>query len=173
MTLEKLSKLDGVLFPGGDGDDYDIGQFVFEELKKYNDAGHFYPAWGTCAGYENMIAYSTSAGLDSWGSYDLHKVSLPLIFDKDPKDTRMYEGLGERAQEFATNNFTYNSHSFGIAPETFETDTDLKAFWDVTAHSLMPNGTAFVASIESKQYLFFSTQFHLDQRSQDNSGSME
>lgn len=67
VTLEKLSKLDGVLFPGGDGDDYDIGQFVFEQLKKYNDAGHFYPAWGTCLGYENMIAYTTPSGLDSWG----------------------------------------------------------------------------------------------------------
>ena len=83
-TLEKLSKLDGVLFPGGDGDNYDIGQFVFNELKKYNDAGHFYPAWGTCLGYENMIAYTTPAGTDSWGSFDLHHVSLPLIFDKDP-----------------------------------------------------------------------------------------
>jgi gamma-glutamyl hydrolase len=72
----------------------------------------------------------------------------------------MYEGLGEKAQEFSTNNFTYNSHRFGIAPETFKTDSALKNFWDVTAHSLMPNGTAFVASIESKQYPFFGTQFH-------------
>jgi gamma-glutamyl hydrolase len=30
VTLDKLSKLDGVLFPGGDGDDYDIGKLVFD-----------------------------------------------------------------------------------------------------------------------------------------------
>ena len=69
----------------------------------------------------------------------------------------MYEGLGEKAEEFASNNFTYNSHRFGIAPETFETDLGLSDFWDVTATSLMPNGTAFVASIEAKHYPFFGT----------------
>lgn len=74
VTLDKISQLDGVLFPGGDGDDYDIGKLVFNEIIKYNDKGHFYPAWGTCLGYENMIAYTADAGLDSWGSYDLHMV---------------------------------------------------------------------------------------------------
>lgn len=149
--------MDGILFPGGNGDNYEIGQFIFEELKKYNDAGHFYPAWGTCLGYENFVAYTTPSGLDSWGQFDYHKVSLPLIFDKDPQDTRMFEGLGDKAEEFATNNFTYNSHRFGLAPDTFVTDKDLNAFWDVTSHSLMPNGTAFVASIEAKKYPFFGT----------------
>jgi len=162
----KISKLDGILFPGGDGDNYDLGEYVFQQLKQYNNKGHFYPAWGTCLGYENMIAYTTPQGLDSWGRFDLHKVSLPLIFDKDPQDTRMYEGLGDLAQEFATNNFTYNSHRFGIAPSTFETDEDLHKFWDVTAHSLMPNGTAFVASIESKDYPFFGTQYHPEKPSE-------
>jgi gamma-glutamyl hydrolase len=28
--LEKLKHIDGVLFPGGDGDDYDLGKFVFD-----------------------------------------------------------------------------------------------------------------------------------------------
>ena len=27
---DKLSKLDGILFPGGDGDNYDLGYYVFE-----------------------------------------------------------------------------------------------------------------------------------------------
>jgi gamma-glutamyl hydrolase len=26
----KLSQLDGILFPGGDGDNYDLGLYVFE-----------------------------------------------------------------------------------------------------------------------------------------------
>jgi len=160
VTLDKLSKLDGVLLPGGDGDDYDIGQFVFEQVKKYNDQGHFYPVWGTCLGYENMVAYTADAGLDSWGIFDYHKVSLPLIFTKDPSETRMYEGLGKKAEEFASGNYTYNSHRYGISPSTFESDQGLADFWDVTAISLMPNGTEFVASMEAKHYPFFGTQFH-------------
>ena len=55
---------------------------------------------------------------------------------------------------------TYNSHRYGIAPETFESDNGLAKFWDVTSESFMPNGTAFVASIEAKNYPVFGTQFH-------------
>jgi len=36
----------------------------------------------------------------------------------------------------------------------------MKNFWDVTSHSFMPNGTAFVSSIEAKDYPIFATQFH-------------
>ena len=30
VTLNKIAHLDGVLFPGGDGDDYDLGKLVFD-----------------------------------------------------------------------------------------------------------------------------------------------
>ena len=63
---------------------------MFDQIIKYNDAGHFYPAWGTCLGYENMVAYTADLGLASWGSYDYHKVSLPLKFLKNPLETKMF-----------------------------------------------------------------------------------
>ena len=72
----------------------------------------------------------------------------------------MFEGLGEYAFEFEKMNLTYNSHSFAISPDSFEQDVDMKNFWDVTSHSFMPNGTAFVSSIEAKDYPIFATQFH-------------
>jgi gamma-glutamyl hydrolase len=155
--MKKLNKINGVLFPGGDGDNYDLGNFVFQQIKKFNDDGQFFPAWGTCLGYENMVAYTADAGLDSWGSFDLHEVSLPLYYTKKPYHTRMYEGLGLAAYELHEKNMTYNSHNWGIAPKTFETDNGLNEFWDVTAISFMPNGTAFTASIEAKHYPIFGT----------------
>jgi len=48
VTLDKLSKLNGVLFPGGDGDYYDFGNFIYQAIKEYNDNGTYYPMWGTC-----------------------------------------------------------------------------------------------------------------------------
>ena len=33
VTLDKLSKLNGVLFPGGDGDYFEYGRFIFETIK--------------------------------------------------------------------------------------------------------------------------------------------
>jgi len=113
-----------------------------------------------------MVAYTADAGLDSWGSYVLHKVSLPLTFTKSPFETRMFEGLGPAALDLHLKNMTYNSHNFGISPKTFETDAGLKKFWDVTSVSFMPNGTAFTASIEAKNYPIFGTQFHPEKPSE-------
>ena len=84
VTLDKLAHVDGVLFPGGDGDDFDLGKLVFDEIVKYNNEGHFYPAWGTCLGYENMVAYTADAGLKSWGSYVMHNTSIPVKFLMKP-----------------------------------------------------------------------------------------
>jgi len=62
VTLEKLSKLNGVLFPGGDGDYTEFGRFVFNKIKEYNDNGTYYPAWGTCLGFEDFAIYAADEG---------------------------------------------------------------------------------------------------------------
>lgn len=62
VTLEKLSKVNGVLMPGGDADYLAKGQFVFEQAKLINDGGKIFPIWGTCLGFENLIVYTASRG---------------------------------------------------------------------------------------------------------------
>ena len=91
---------------------------------------------------------------------------LPLEFVVDPKNTRMYSDLGPQAYEFTTHNFTYNSHTYGFHPETFESDPGLKEFWTVTSHSIAPDGTPFVASIEAKNYPIYGTQYHPEKPSE-------
>lgn len=154
---EQLSHIDGVLFPGGDGQYQEMGGLIFDEIKRINDEGQFFPAWGTCLGFESMLSYTSKAGTNVLSQYGIHLVSIPLIFDKDPMNTRMYEGLGDAANEFAIGNYTYNSHDLGMSPDVFKNDEDLVNFWDVTSHNLMPNGTAFIESIEAKDYPFFAT----------------
>ena len=164
--MDKLSKVNAVLFPGGDGDNYDLGKTVFDEIVRRNDAGQFFPAWGTCLGYENMVAYTADAGLGAWGKFVFLRGNLPVKFLKHPMETRMWRPFGPAAFEFEMQNLTWNSHNWGIAPDTFKTDKGLADFWDVTAESFMPNGTAFVASIEAKKYPIFGTQFHPELPSQ-------
>ncbi len=36
-TIEKLSKLNAVLMPGGDGDYLAYGNFIYDKIKEYND----------------------------------------------------------------------------------------------------------------------------------------
>jgi gamma-glutamyl hydrolase len=156
-----LGKLDGILYPGGGGDYYDTGEFIFNYIRDQNDAGHYYPAMGICLGFEFISAYTSKKGMDIRSRFGLKSVSAALKFVKDPKDSWVFSGLGEeRALEFEKNNFTYNHHQWSITPETFNTDEDLSNFWDVTSTSLSPNGTEFVASMESKKYPIFASQFH-------------
>ena len=93
VTLEKLSKLNGVLFPGGDGDYLEFGRFIFETIKEYNDNGTFYPAWGTCLGYESFAIYAADEGKDVIGQYSLDHGNPNLKFVKDPRETKMYGWL--------------------------------------------------------------------------------
>jgi len=113
-----------------------------------------------------LVGYTADAGNKTWGIFDYHNVSLPLKFTKYPSETKMFEGMGKNAFEFEKGNYTYNSHRFSVAPETFSTDWGLRTFWDVTSVSHMPNGTEFVASIEAKNYPIFGTQFHPEKVSQ-------
>ena len=50
VTRAKLSKLSGVLFPGGEGDYHDYGKLIFDTVIEINDKGTYMPIWGTCAG---------------------------------------------------------------------------------------------------------------------------
>ena len=37
ITMDKISKLDGVLFPGGGGDYVDYGSKIIQKIMEYND----------------------------------------------------------------------------------------------------------------------------------------
>ena len=55
----KVSKLNGILYPGGSGNYYEFGKQIFEQVKKINhDQGQFYPLWSTCLGFERFVQYT-------------------------------------------------------------------------------------------------------------------
>ena len=150
--------LNGVLFPGGGGDYFDKGKLVFDKIIEYNDAGLFYPMWGTCLGYEHFVAYTATNWKNALDEFIAKNVSLPLEFLVPPQKTRMFEDLGDKAYMFEQKNMTYNFHQWAVAPDMYKNDTGLNTFWDVTSQSRIPNnGTAFVATIEAKNYPIYAT----------------
>lgn len=56
---EMLSKLNGVVMPGGNGNYLDVGRKIFEKVKEFNDNGQFYPLFGICQGYEYLSIYTS------------------------------------------------------------------------------------------------------------------
>ena len=61
-TLRKLAGLNGVLFPGGDGDYEEFGRFIFNAVRAENDAGNYLPLWGTCM-VRSLCAAACGGGL--------------------------------------------------------------------------------------------------------------
>jgi len=68
ITQDKISKLNGVLYCGGSADNDEpyisFGKQVFDLAKSINDAGTFFPVWGTCLGFEDLAQYAADASKD-------------------------------------------------------------------------------------------------------------
>jgi len=100
VTIEKLGKLNGVLLPGGNGDYIEMSRTILDYAKEQNDKGKFYPLWGTCQGYEYMSIITAKNQDDVLKVYGVEKVSLPVKFMMDPRDTKMFCPLGLEAFRF-------------------------------------------------------------------------
>ncbi len=83
VTDDKLSKLNGVLFPGGAGNYREIGDYIYKFAIKENDAGRFYPIWGTCLGFENLARFASDSG-NPLSDQVSNEQSLILDFLVDP-----------------------------------------------------------------------------------------
>ncbi len=167
VTLSKVKRMNGVLFPGGDGNYSSTGRFVFNTIKEINDNGTYMPIWGTCAGMHELTSYVADAGWGVHGIYDMDSASLTLDFAyQPPEDLLMFEGLGPKAKFFERYNMTYNSHHWSLSPDKFNAtgDKGLKSWFKPTSLSYMPDGRPFVASYETtgenSKYPFYGVQFH-------------
>lgn len=161
VVADKLSKVNGVLFPGGDGDYLEVGKIIYDSLIAKNDAGEFFPLWGTCLGFENLAILASESG-DPLQTLQSHGASLTLDFlVSDPvTETKMFETCADPAQ-FSQVAMTFNSHTYGLALDTFTTDAGLKAMFTPTSTSTDSEyKNTFVATMESPNYPFYGTQFH-------------
>ena len=162
-TLNKLKHLDGVLFPGGSGDDYYKGKarYIWDRAIEFNDNGQFFPLWGTCLGFEYMGIFAADEGDDVLSSLTSENVSLKVKFEVDPTFTKMFDGAGEDAKIYEEKDFAVNMHTYGIAPEKFKTDEGLSKMFTMTSTSHDDqHDSTFAATIESPRYPFYATQFH-------------
>ena len=159
VTDDKLSKLNGVLFPGGAGNYREIGEYIYNFAISENDAGRFYPIWGTCLGFENLARFASDSG-NPLSDQVSNEQSLTLEFLMDPTTTSMFE-TNEWPQTYSEEAMTLNHHSYGLSLDVFSTDEGLGKIFTPTSTSTDPvSGDTFVATMESHDYPFYGTQFH-------------
>ena len=156
-TLTKLSKINGVLFPGGAGDDqYKAkARFIYEQAIEMNDKGEFFPLWGICQGFEYLAMFAADEGDSVLTKLQSHDISLRLQFTVDPSKTKMFHDAGEQAKLYEETPSFFMSHTWGIDPKKFETDKGLaKMFTPTSTSTDCTRDSTFVSSMESPDYPF-------------------
>ena len=75
----------------------------------------------------------------------------------DTHATNMFGGLGDKkgVEAFTNDALTWNNHKWGVSPEKFVTDENLKNFYRATSVSRgIKTNDEFVASFEGLNYPF-------------------
>ncbi|XP_070580139.1 gamma-glutamyl hydrolase-like [Ptychodera flava] len=161
-----FESLNGVLFTGGDVDlktsGYaKAGKIFYDLAVKAFDNGDLFPMWGTCLGFQLFTALTS--GKDLLTDTDAVHVSYPLNFQKGYESSRMFMKSEESEHItgiLSTQNVTFNSHHFGITPQTFHNNVDLRNFYKVLSTNYDQKGKEFVSVIEGFKYPFYATQWH-------------
>lgn len=83
----KLAHIDGILFPGGDGNYIETATYILDKVIEINQNGGYMPLWGTCLGFEAILNITDNKILDHIPIY--HK-SINIHFTTDTRKTQMY-----------------------------------------------------------------------------------
>ncbi|KAM3592932.1 uncharacterized protein V6R79_001958 [Siganus canaliculatus] len=158
-----FNSINGILYPGGGvsivSSGYERAAKIFYELAiEANKRGDYFPIWGTCLGFEQLM-YLTSG--DSVLSHtNTSGVLLPLKFTDEAKDSRLFQGFpADLIQDLASKPITENSHQWSLGTLTYNTNEKLKRFYKVL--STNTDGTIeFVSTVEAYDYPFYGTQWH-------------
>ncbi|XP_041986752.1 gamma-glutamyl hydrolase A-like isoform X2 [Aricia agestis] len=163
---ELMSKINGVLFPGGatyfnQSDGFaDAGEHIYHIAMGLNDAGSYFPVFGTCLGFELLIILASGRGKVENREKCYSFKNCRLNFTKDFRRSKMYRDAPEYVVDIlSSDDVTANAHQFCILDSNME-KYNLKNDWLITSHSKDEDGLAFVASVEHKRYPFYGVQFH-------------
>ncbi|CAH0714188.1 unnamed protein product, partial [Brenthis ino] len=163
---ELMGKINGVLFPGGatyfnQSDGYaDAGQHIYEIAQKLNDAGHYFPIFGTCLGFELLIILASGRSKVENRIRCYSYSNLPLHFTPDFHNSKMFKETSDDIIDILkSENVTVNAHQFCIVDKNLEA-YNLTEDWRVTSYSFDDYGVEFIASIEHTRYPFYGVQFH-------------
>ncbi|CAE7900309.1 gghA [Symbiodinium sp. KB8] len=156
---ELLRSLNGFLFTGGqDLDPPPAALRVLEHSRRMFEAGQTFPVWGTCLGFEWLVAAMSPKSLTP--TFRAENVNLPVHLLPDAATSRLFAEAPTRvlkALEFQ--NVAFNSHHRGVSPAEFLRPElkDLK----VLGTSFDEDGQEFASVIEGAAGLpWFGVQFH-------------
>ncbi|XP_067671281.1 gamma-glutamyl hydrolase A-like isoform X2 [Haliotis asinina] len=159
-----LSRINGVLFPGGGSNltsSYlaTAARIIYDIIVKANDAGDFFPLWGTCLGFELLTNLTARHNLLE--HTDAENISMALDLKPAYKESRLLGNASPSIINTLTKEkVTPNFHQYGLMEKTFSTTSSLSDFYRVLSTNKDRRGKVFVSTMEAFKYPFYATQWH-------------
>jgi len=152
------TQIHGVLLPGGAAAYPETVTWLLDKVVESNKAGNFFPAWGTCLGFEFLIQYGGGPTALQTG-FAVENVSLAL---EHVHPVGLY---ADPTQYFTVTqlNVTMNNHMSGIMPHQFQKSAALTKRWQITSTNKDLNGRPFVSTIEPvdpEGFPVYGVQYH-------------
>ena len=164
-----FGQLSGLLLPGGHcgthGTAYGNASWqLLTMAKQANDAGKFFPVWGTCQGHEQLAQFGSGAMEPSIlnRTQGTEGLIVALNLTHAGLSSRL---LREAPSHIVTalqhNPITVNLHSFSALASRIEhVGSATHAFFRVVGTNQDVHGKEFVSLFEARQYPFYGSQFH-------------
>ncbi|KAF6730146.1 Gamma-glutamyl hydrolase [Oryzias melastigma] len=162
---EKIFKsINGLIFIGG-ATDLETSDFarvarIFYKLAlEANDAGDYFPMWGTCLGMQLLTVLVAGENLLSRTTAE--NVALPLNLTTDAHSSRMFKDFPEDLVKAITQEpLTGNFHHYGLEVQAFQENEKLRSFFTVLSTNVAENEAHFISTLEGKRYPFYGVQWH-------------
>ncbi|XP_030274407.1 gamma-glutamyl hydrolase [Sparus aurata] len=158
-----FSTINGLLLPGGDVD-IETSQFtraskiLYNLALKANDAGDYFPIWGTCQGLQQLAVLTANKNLLTLT--DTKAVALPLTFTAAARSSRLFRSFPkDLLQSLAEENITGNFHSWSLSLRNYSQSYKLKSFYKVLSTN-NDGKTEFISTMEAYRYPFYAVQWH-------------
>jgi len=166
-----FDSVNGILFPGGAAElssghpFFDASSKIFNWAVQENQKGNYFPLWGTCLGFEQMMVIASgnnASVLSSSGKFDASNFPAPVKLTEDAAGSELISSMPiELVKAMATQDITFNSHEQGVAPEVFDGNRALSLFFTSLATYHDKKGRPFVAMVEARSNLpIYAVQFH-------------
>lgn len=161
-----LSKINGVLWPGGsasftdsNGGYADAGYTIYKIAKRMNKNEDYFPILGICLGFE-LLTYVVANRQPHRKHCKAQNLPLKLNFTSDYRESRMFSNISDNvAKILKTENVTSNQHRYCITEKALQ-HVGVKDKFRILSLNYDLDGIQFISSLEHKDYPFYGLQFH-------------
>ncbi|XP_020816829.1 gamma-glutamyl hydrolase isoform X1 [Drosophila serrata] len=129
--------------------------------KKENDAGGYFPLWGTCLGFQLLLIHAAETPKIRTDCMHIQQ-AMPLRLSEDYLKSQLLQDLPTyAAEQMERVPFASHQHQYCVTEQSLES-FGLANDWHTLGTQMDSSGVEFISLIEHRHFPFFGSQFHAE-----------